>query len=48
MFAFPTVVAAFAPIWVALIVGLTILLSSLALIRKSLVSRNVTANTTTK
>jgi len=48
MFAFPTVVAAFAPVWVALIVGLAILLFSLALIRKSLVSSNVTANPTTK
>ena len=33
---------------VALIVGLAILLFSLALIRKSLVSSNVTANPTTK
>ena len=48
MFAFPTVVAAFAPVWVALVVGLAILLFSLALIRKSLVSSNVTANSTTK
>jgi hypothetical protein len=48
MFAFPTVVAAFAPVWVALVVGLAILLISLALIRKSLVSTNVTANSATK
>jgi UDP-GlcNAc:undecaprenyl-phosphate GlcNAc-1-phosphate transferase len=48
MFAFPTVVAAFAPVWVALIVGLAILLFSLALIRKSLVSLNVRSTPTTK
>jgi UDP-GlcNAc:undecaprenyl-phosphate GlcNAc-1-phosphate transferase len=48
MFAFPTVVAAFAPVWVALVVGLAILLFSLALIRKSLVSANVAAISTTK
>jgi hypothetical protein len=48
MFAFPTVVAAFAPVWVALVVGLAILLFSLALIRKSLVSSNVAANSTTE
>jgi UDP-GlcNAc:undecaprenyl-phosphate GlcNAc-1-phosphate transferase len=43
MFAFPTVVAAFAPIWVALAVGLAIFLFSAALIRKSLVKNSVTA-----
>lgn len=43
MFAFPTVVAAFAPIWVALAVGLAIFLFSVALIRKSLVKNSVTA-----
>ena len=43
MFAFPTVVAAFAPLWLALVVGLAIFLFSLALIRKSLVSTYVTA-----
>ena len=48
MFAFPTVIAAFAPVWAALVVGLGILLFSLALIRKSLVSVNVTANPATK
>jgi UDP-GlcNAc:undecaprenyl-phosphate GlcNAc-1-phosphate transferase len=48
MFAFPTAVAAFAPVWVALVVGLVILLFSLALIRKSLVSSNVAANSTTE
>jgi UDP-GlcNAc:undecaprenyl-phosphate GlcNAc-1-phosphate transferase len=42
MFAFPTVVAAFAPIWVALAVGLAIFLFSVALIRKSLVKNSVT------
>ena len=41
MFAFPTVVAAFAPLWVSLAVGLLILIFSLALIRESLVSSNV-------
>jgi len=41
MFAFPTAIAAFAPIWVALIVGLAIFIFSFALIRKSLVSANV-------
>lgn len=41
MFAFPTAIAAFAPIWVALIVGLGIFIFSFALIRKSLVSQNV-------
>lgn len=43
MFAFPTVVAAFAPIWVALCVGLLIFIFSIVLIRKSLVKNNVTA-----
>jgi UDP-GlcNAc:undecaprenyl-phosphate GlcNAc-1-phosphate transferase len=43
MFAFPTVVAAFAPVWVSLLVGLLILLFSIALIRESLVSSNVKA-----
>ena len=43
MFAFPTVVAAFAPLWVSLAVGLLILIFSLALIRESLVSSNVKA-----
>jgi UDP-GlcNAc:undecaprenyl-phosphate GlcNAc-1-phosphate transferase len=43
MFAFPTVVAAFAPLWVALAVGLLIFLFSVALIRKSLVKNSVTA-----
>ena len=38
MFAFPTAIAAFAPIWVALFVGLAIFIFSFALIRKSLVS----------
>jgi UDP-GlcNAc:undecaprenyl-phosphate GlcNAc-1-phosphate transferase len=42
MFAFPTVVAAFAPIWVALAVGLAIFIFSVALIRKSLVKNSVT------
>ncbi len=42
MFAFPTVVAAFEPLWVALTVGLAIFIFSLALIRKSLVPKNVT------
>ena len=41
MFAFPTAIAAFAPIWVALIVGLGIFIFSFALIRKSLVSASV-------
>ncbi len=41
MFAFPTAVAAFAPIWVALVVGVAIFIFSFALIRKSLVSANV-------
>jgi hypothetical protein len=41
MFAFPTAIAAFAPIWVALLVGLGIFIFSFALIRKSLVSANV-------
>ena len=41
MFAFPTAIAAFAPIWVALIAGLGIFIFSFALIRKSLVSQNV-------
>ena len=43
MFAFPTVVAAFAPIWMALAVGLLIFIFSVALIRKSLVKNSVTA-----
>ena len=41
MFAFPTAIAAFAPIWVALVVGLAIFIFSFALIRKSLVTANV-------
>ena len=41
MFAFPTAIAAFAPIWVAVIVGLGIFIFSFALIRKSLVSASV-------
>jgi len=41
MFAFPTAIAAFAPIWVALLVGVGIFIFSFALIRKSLVSANV-------
>ena len=41
MFAFPTAIAAFAPIWVALIVGLGIFIFSFALIRKSLVLASV-------
>ena len=41
MFAFPTAIAAFAPIWVALVVGLAIFIFSFALIRKSLVAANV-------
>ena len=41
MFAFPTAIAAFAPIWVALVVGLAIFIFSFALIRKSLVIANV-------
>jgi len=41
MFAFPTVVAAFAPLWVAALVGALILIFSIALIRKSLVKSNV-------
>jgi UDP-GlcNAc:undecaprenyl-phosphate GlcNAc-1-phosphate transferase len=41
MFAFPTAIAAFAPIWIALSVGLGIFIFSFALIRKSLVSQNV-------
>ena len=41
MFAFPTAIAAFAPIWVALMVGLGIFIFSFALIRKSLVSASV-------
>jgi UDP-GlcNAc:undecaprenyl-phosphate GlcNAc-1-phosphate transferase len=41
MFAFPTAIAAFAPIWVALSVGLAIFIFSFALIRKSLVSQIV-------
>lgn len=43
MFAFPTVVAAFAPLWIALVVGLLIFIFSMALIRKSLVITYVTA-----
>lgn len=42
-FAFPTVVAAFAPIWMALAVGLLIFIFSVALIRKSLVKNSVSA-----
>jgi UDP-GlcNAc:undecaprenyl-phosphate GlcNAc-1-phosphate transferase len=41
MFAFPTAVAAFAPIWVALLLGAAIFGFSLILIRESLVSLNV-------
>jgi UDP-GlcNAc:undecaprenyl-phosphate GlcNAc-1-phosphate transferase len=41
MFAFPTAIAAFATIWIALSVGLGIFIFSFALIRKSLVSQNV-------
>ena len=41
MFAFPTVVAAFAPLWVAALVGALILIFSIAIIRKSLVKSNV-------
>ena len=41
MFAFPTAIAACAPIWVALVVGLAIFIFSFALIRKSLVTANV-------
>ena len=43
MFAFPTVVAAFAPLWVALAFGLLIFIFSAALIRKSLVKNSVNA-----
>ena len=43
MFAFPTVVAAFAPIWVALLFGLVILVFSLALFKKNWMKINVTA-----
>lgn len=43
MFAFPTVVAAFAPLWVALGFGLLIFAFSLLLIKKSLESLNVRA-----
>ena len=43
MFAFPTVVAAFAPLWVALGLGLLIFAFSLLLIKKSLESLNVRA-----
>jgi len=42
MFAFPTAVAAFAPIWVAFLLGAAIFGCSFTLIRKSLVSSNVT------
>ena len=41
MFAFPTAIAAFAPIWVALLVGVGIFIFSFALIRKSLVTASV-------
>ena len=41
MFAFPTAIAAFAPIWIALSVGLGIFIFSFVLIRKSLVTANV-------
>ena len=43
MFAFPTVVAAFAPLWIALGFGLLIFAFSLLLIKKSLESLNVRA-----
>jgi UDP-GlcNAc:undecaprenyl-phosphate GlcNAc-1-phosphate transferase len=44
MFAFPTVIAAFYPIWIAIIVALVIALASIALIRRSYVmSRSVTS-----
>jgi UDP-GlcNAc:undecaprenyl-phosphate GlcNAc-1-phosphate transferase len=42
MFAFPTAVAAFAPIWVAFLLGAAIFGFSFTLIRKSLVLSNVT------
>jgi len=43
MFAFPTVVAAFAPIWVALLFGLVILVFSLSLFKKNWMKINVKA-----
>jgi UDP-GlcNAc:undecaprenyl-phosphate/decaprenyl-phosphate GlcNAc-1-phosphate transferase len=48
MFAFPTVAAAFAPLWVSLGIGVLIFIFSIALIRKSLVNRNVGANVRSK
>jgi hypothetical protein len=42
MFAFPTVVAAFAPIWVALLFGISIFIFSLALFKKNWIKINVT------
>jgi UDP-GlcNAc:undecaprenyl-phosphate GlcNAc-1-phosphate transferase len=43
MFAFPTVVAAFAPIWIALLFGLSIFIFSLALFKKNWMRINVAA-----